>query len=54
VPGRKGFLDWRSRGPNPVFAGDVAADPELRYFVAFQDAKAVLVIRCGLDSIPSA
>ncbi len=52
VPGRKGILGLALKGANPVFAGDVAADPELRYFVAFQDAKAVLVIplRAGFDT----
>lgn len=52
VPGRKGILGLALKGGDPVFAGDVSADPELRYFVAFQDAKAMLAIplRAGFDT----
>lgn len=51
VPGRKGILGLALKGGDPVFAGDVAADPELRYFAAFQDMKSVLAIplRAGFD-----
>ncbi|HVO69134.1 MAG TPA: histidine kinase [Aggregatilineaceae bacterium] len=51
VPGRRGVLGLALKGDVPVFAGDAMRDPELRYFVAFQEAKAVLAIplRAGFD-----
>ncbi len=51
VPGRRGVLGLALKGAEPVFAGDGNQDPELRYFVAFQEAKSVLAIplRAGFD-----
>jgi signal transduction histidine kinase len=51
VAGRRGVLGLALKGDVPVFAGDAMRDPELRYFVAFQEAKAVLAIplRAGFD-----
>src|SRR5690606_39070622 len=44
VPGHQGVLGLALKQAEPVFAGDVGHDPELRYFVAFQKAKSVLAI----------
>jgi signal transduction histidine kinase len=44
VPGRRGVLGLALQQGEPVFAGDAVRDPELRYFVAFQDTKSVLAI----------
>lgn len=44
VPGRQGVLGLALKSSRPVFAGEGNRDPELRYFVAFQDAKSVLAI----------
>jgi len=51
VPGRRGVLGLALQQGEPVFAGDAVRDPELRYFVAFQDAKSVLAIplKAGFD-----
>lgn len=51
VPGRKGVLGLALKQGDPVFGGDAPRDPELRYFVAFQDAKSVMAIplRAGID-----
>jgi signal transduction histidine kinase len=51
LPGRKGILGLALKGSDPVFAGDCTDDPELRYVVAFQNTKSVLVIplRAGID-----
>ncbi|MEW6578283.1 MAG: ATP-binding protein [Chloroflexota bacterium] len=51
VPGRQGVLGLTLKSSGPVFAGEGNRDPELRYFVAFQDAKSVLAIplRAGFD-----
>lgn len=51
VPGRQGVLGLALKSSGPVFAGEGNYDPELRYFVAFQDAKSVLAIplRAGFD-----
>lgn len=51
VAGRRGVLGLALKGDVPVFAGDAMRDPELRYFVAFQEAKSVLAIplRAGFD-----
>jgi signal transduction histidine kinase len=52
VPGRRGVLGLALKQAEPVFAGDAARDPELRYFVAFQEAKSVLAIplRAGFNN----
>ncbi len=52
VPGRRGVLGLALKQAEPVFSGDANRDPELRYFVAFQDAKSVLAIplRAGFDN----
>jgi signal transduction histidine kinase len=52
IPGRRGVLGLALRQAQPVFAGDASRDPELRYFVAFQDAASVLAIplRAGFDN----
>ncbi len=44
VPGRRGVLGLALQQGEPVFAGDAVRDPELRYYVAFQDTKSVLAI----------
>ena len=51
VPGRRGILGLALQQGEPVFAGDAVRDPELRYFVAFQNAKSVLAIplKAGFD-----
>ncbi len=52
VPGTRGVLGLALKQAEPVFGGDAVRDPELRYFVAFQDAKSVLAIplRAGFDN----
>jgi signal transduction histidine kinase len=51
LPGRRGVLGLALKQAEPVFGGDPARDPELRYFVGFQDTKSVLAIplRAGID-----
>jgi signal transduction histidine kinase len=51
IPGRRGVLGLALQQGEPVFAGDAVRDPELRYFVAFQDSKSVLAIplRAGFE-----
>ncbi len=51
VPGRQGVLGLALNSATPVFGGDGNRDPELSYFVAFQEAKSVLAIplRAGID-----
>jgi len=51
VPGVQGVLGEALEQARPVFTGAAAADPELRYFSAFQDARSVLAIplRAGYD-----
>ena len=44
VWGRRGILGLAIKQDEPVFAGDAVRDPELRYYVAFQDTKSVLAI----------
>ena len=52
VPGSRGVLGLALKQAEPVFAGDAIRDPELRYFVAFQEARSVLAIplRAGYDN----
>ncbi len=52
VPGRQGVLGLALKQAEPVFAGDISHDPELHYFVAFQNAKSVLAIplRAGFQN----
>ncbi|HML24461.1 MAG TPA: GAF domain-containing sensor histidine kinase [Aggregatilinea sp.] len=52
VPGRQGVLGLALKQAEPVFAGEISRDPELHYFVAFQDAKSVLAIplRAGFQN----
>jgi len=52
VTGRRGVLGLALKQAEPVFAGDAARDPELRYFVAFQETKSVLAIplRAGFEN----
>jgi signal transduction histidine kinase len=52
VPGHHGVLGLALKRGRPVFAGDASRDPELRNFVAFQDAKSVLAIAlsAGFDN----
>ncbi len=52
VPGRKGVLGLALKQAEPVFASDARRDPELRFFVAFQDARSILCVplRAGFDS----
>ncbi len=51
VPGRRGVLGLALQQAEPVFAGDPDRDPELRYFVAFQESRSILAIplRAGFD-----
>lgn len=51
VPGRQGVLGLALNSVTPVFGGDGNRDPELSYFVAFQEARSVLAIplRAGID-----
>jgi signal transduction histidine kinase len=51
VPGRRGVLGLALQQGEPVFAGDAGRDPELHYFVAFQNATSVLAIplKAGYD-----
>ena len=52
LPGRRGVLGLALRQAEPVFASDAQRDPELRYFVAFQDARSILCVplRAGYDN----
>ncbi|MBN1965971.1 MAG: GAF domain-containing protein, partial [Anaerolineae bacterium] len=52
VPGKRGVLGLALKGAEPVFANDAHRDPELKYFVAFQDARSILAVplRAGFDS----
>jgi signal transduction histidine kinase len=52
VPARSGVLGQALELAEPVFAGRCNDDPELGYFVAFQDAQSVLVIplRAGFSN----
>lgn len=51
VPGKQGVLGLALNSVAPVFGGDGNRDPELSYFVAFQEARSVLAIplRAGID-----
>lgn len=51
VPGRQGVLGLALNSATPVFGADGNRDPELSYFVAFQEARSVLAIplRAGID-----
>ncbi len=51
VAGSRGILGLALKQAEPVFAGEALHDPELRYFVGFQDAKSLLVIplRSGFE-----
>lgn len=51
VAGSRGILGLALKQAEPVFAGEALRDPELRYFVGFQDAKSLLVIplRSGFE-----
>jgi signal transduction histidine kinase len=42
--GKNGILEQALRTAEPVFAGNPANDPELKYFAAFQDAQSILAI----------
>ncbi|MBN1681742.1 MAG: GAF domain-containing sensor histidine kinase [Anaerolineae bacterium] len=50
--GRRGVLGMALKQSEPVFAADAIRDPELRYFVAFQDSKSLLAIplRAGFET----
>jgi signal transduction histidine kinase len=52
VPGRRGVLGLALRQAEPVFANDASRDPELKYFVAFQDSRSILCVplRAGFDN----
>jgi len=52
VPGRQGVLGLALKQAEPIFASDARRDPELRYFVAFQDARSILCVplRAGFDN----
>jgi signal transduction histidine kinase len=52
VPGRRGVLGQALKQAEPVFASNVADDPELKYFAGFQDARSILAIplRAGFDN----
>ncbi|HLA43920.1 MAG TPA: ATP-binding protein [Aggregatilineales bacterium] len=51
VPGKKGILGLAFKQTNPVFGSLPRRDPELQYFVAFQDCKSIMAIplRAGYD-----
>jgi len=51
ISGQRGVVGLALKQAEPVFAGDAGRDPELRYFVAFQESKSVLAIplRAGFD-----
>ncbi|CAG1011462.1 two-component system, NarL family, sensor kinase [Anaerolineae bacterium] len=44
TPGKLGILRQALETAEPVVAGNVQDDPELSYFVAFQDSKSILII----------
>jgi signal transduction histidine kinase len=52
VPGKRGVLGLALKQAEPVFANDARRDPELKYFVAFQDARSILCVplRAGFDN----
>ncbi len=52
VPGQQGILGQVLKKAEPIFAANVSNDPELKYFVAFQDVRSVLAIplRAGFDN----
>ncbi len=52
VPGRRGVLGLALKQAEPVFANDARRDPELKYFVAFQDSRSILCVplRAGFDN----
>jgi signal transduction histidine kinase len=52
MEGKAGVIGLALKQAEPVFASTVTEDPELRYFVAFQEAKSVLAIplRAGFDN----
>ncbi len=52
VPGRRGVLGLALQQAEPVFSSDARHDPELKYFVAFQDARSILCVplRAGFDN----
>jgi signal transduction histidine kinase len=52
VPGKRGVLGLALRQAEPVFASDAERDPELQYFVAFQDARSILCVplRAGFEN----
>ncbi len=52
VPGKRGVLGLALQQAEPVFASDAERDPELQYFVAFQDARSILCVplRAGFEN----
>jgi signal transduction histidine kinase len=52
IPGRRGILGLALGQAEPVFGADAMRDPELRYFVAFQEASSILAIplRSGFEN----
>ncbi len=52
VPGKRGVLGLALQQAEPVFASDAQRDPELRYFVAFQDSRSILCVplRAGFEN----
>lgn len=51
LKGQEGVLGLALRQADPVFAGQASRDPELQYFVAFQDCKSILAVplQAGFD-----
>lgn len=52
IPGKRGVLGLALQQAEPVFASDAQRDPELRYFVAFQDSRSILCVplRAGFEN----
>jgi signal transduction histidine kinase len=52
IEGQRGVVGLALRQAEPIFASDPRRDPELRYFVAFQDCRSILCIplRAGFDN----
>lgn len=52
IPGQSGIIGQALTQGIPVFGNDAKKDPELQYFLAFQDIRSVLCIplRAGFDS----
>lgn len=51
VPGKEGVLGLALKQADPVYASLASRDPELQYFVGFQDCKSIMALplRAGFD-----